>query len=138
MFGGIESRMAQILYGIPAVKAVSFGSGFDCATLYGSENNDAYTIESGTVKTLTNHSGGIQGGITNGMPIVFSVVFKPTPSISSPQQSISLGKGEITSLQIQGRHDPCIVPRAVPVVEAAAAIAIYDLFLGNTQTSRRK
>ena len=138
MFGGAESKIAQIIYGIPAVKGLEFGLGSRCASLYGSIVNDAFTIENNTVRTTTNHSGGIQGGITNGMPVIFTVAFKPTPSISRPQQSVSLAKGEITTLEIKGRHDPCIVPRAVPVVEAAAAIAIYDLILGNTQTDRRK
>ena len=138
MFGGVESRIAQIVYGIPAVKELGFGSGSCCSAMYGSQVNDAFTVEDGAIRTVTNHSGGIQGGITNGMPVIFSVTFKPTPSISRPQQSISLSRGENTTLEIKGRHDPCIVPRAVPVVEAAAAIAIYDLILGNTQTNRRK
>ena len=138
MFGGVESRIAQIVYGIPAVKGLEFGSGFHSAMMPGSENNDPFTLEGGTVRTVTNHCGGILGGITNGMPVVFSVAIKPTPSISRPQQSVSLSDGTITTLEIKGRHDPCIVPRAVPVVEAAAAIAIYDLILGNTQTQRRK
>ena len=138
MFGGVESKLAQILYGIPAVKGVEFGIGSNCAAMYGSEVNDAFTIENSNIRTVTNNAGGIQGGITNGMPVIFSVAFKPTPSISRPQQSISLSQGEIEVLEIKGRHDPCIVPRAVPVVEAAAAIALYDLVLGNTQTHRRK
>ena len=138
MFGGVESRIAQIVYGIPAVKGVDFGAGYSAAYLRGSENNDAFTMEHGVVRTLTNHAGGILGGITNAMPVIFCVAFKPTPSISRPQQSVSLSEGTDTVLEIQGRHDPCIVPRAVPVVEAAAAIAIYDLILGNTQTNRRK
>ena len=134
MFGGVESRIAQIVYGIPAVKSLEFGD----TQPNGSENNDAFTMENGTVKTVTNHCGGILGGITNGMPLIFRVGIKPTPSISLPQQSVNLKTGEITTIQVKGRHDPCIVPRAVPVVEAAAAIAIYDLILGNTQTARRK
>ena len=138
MFGGVESKIAQIVYGIPAVKGLEFGSGSHCSTLYGSIANDAFTVENGAVRTVTNHCGGIQGGITNGMPVIFTVAFKPTPSIPKPQQTVSLSKGENTALEIKGRHDPCIVPRAVPVVEAAAAIAIYDLILGNTQTNRRK
>ena len=138
IFGGVESRIAQIVYGIPAVKSVSFGVGCSAGYMRGSQCNDDFTIENGMIGTLTNNAGGIQGGITNGMPVIFTVAFKPTPSISRPQQSISLSKGEIATLEIKGRHDPCIVPRAVPVVEAAAAIAIYDLILGNTQTDRRK
>ncbi|MBQ7000071.1 MAG: chorismate synthase [Oscillospiraceae bacterium] len=138
MFGGVESRIAQIVYGIPAVKSVSFGAGYLAGSMRGSQCNDAYVLENGTVRTLSNHAGGILGGITNGMPVIFQTVIKPTPSISRSQQSISLAKGDTQGLIITGRHDPCIVPRAVPVIEAAAAITIYDLILGNTQTSRRK
>ncbi|MBR2422391.1 MAG: chorismate synthase [Oscillospiraceae bacterium] len=138
MFGGMESRIAQIIYGIPAVKALEFGAGSSAGHLRGSQCNDAFTIQDGTVLTETNHSGGILGGISNGMPVIFRTTVKPTPSISRPQQSISLQKGEAAVLEVKGRHDPCIVPRAVPVVEAAAAIAVFDLILGNTQTDRRK
>lgn len=138
MFGGVESRIAQIVYGIPAVKALEFGVGRTAANLRGSQCNDPFTMEKGQVRTLTNYAGGILGGITNGIPVVFRTTFKPTPSISRPQRSISLSRGEDTELIVKGRHDPCIVPRAVPVVEAAAAIAVYDLILSNTQTSRRK
>ena len=129
MFGGIEGKLAQILYGIPAVKGVDFGSGFAGSYLRGSQNNDAYAIEDGKVKTLTNQAGGILGGITTGMPIVFQTAIKPTPSIAKQQQSVSLSRAETTPLTVAGRHDPCIVPRAVPVVEAAAAIAIFDICL---------
>lgn len=138
MFGGAESRIAQIIYGIPAVKGVEFGLGFAAAQKYGSENNDDYEILNDRIVTQTNHAGGILGGITNGMPLIFRVSIKPTPSIAKAQQSVSLSGMEETALKIQGRHDPCIVPRAVPVVEAAAAIAIFDMILGNTQTNRRK
>ncbi len=129
MFGGMEGRLAQILYGIPAVKGVEFGAGFQAAKMRGSENNDPYLWENGTVKTATNHSGGILGGITNGMPLILRAAFKPTPSISMPQQSISISGKSGQQLIVKGRHDPCIVPRAVPVVEAAAAIAVYDAYL---------
>lgn len=138
MFGGMESRIAQIVYGIPAVKGMEFGLGFGVAQCRGSENNDAFSLENGKIVTKTNHSGGILGGITNGMPLLFRAAVKPTPSIAKPQQSVSLSRMELQSLEVKGRHDPCIVPRAVPVVEAAAAIAIYDMILGNTQTARRK
>ena len=138
MFGGVESRIAQIVYGIPAVKGIEFGIGFDCACVPGSASNDAFSIANGRVVTETNNAGGILGGITNGMPVIFTTAFKATPSIACPQNSISLRSGEPMELTITGRHDPCIVPRAVPVVEAAAAIAIYDLILGNTMTERRK
>ncbi len=131
MFGGMESRIAQIVYGIPAVKSVSFGIGESAASIRGSENNDAYVIRDGNVKTISNNCGGILGGITNGMPLIFSAAFKPTPSISQRQQSISLSAMQNTVLEVKGRHDPCIVPRAVPVVEAAAAIAVFDAYLQN-------
>ena len=138
MFGGVESKLAQIIYGIPAVKSLDFGAGYSVGYMRGSQCNDAYTIDNGQVRTLTNHAGGILGGITSGMPVIFQVAIKPTPSIAQPQESISLSRGETQQLIVQGRHDPCIVPRAVPVVEAAAALAIYDLILSNTQTDRRK
>ncbi len=134
MFGGVESRIAQIVYGIPAVKGLEFGS----TAMYGSENNDAFALKNDKIVTKTNHCGGILGGITNGMPVVFTVAIKPTPSISLPQQTVNLETPETETLEIKGRHDPCIVPRAVPVVEAAAAIAIFDMILVNTQTERRK
>lgn len=128
LFGGMESKIAQIAYGIPAVKGIDFGSGFSGAYMHGSENNDPFIVKNGHVETLTNYAGGILGGITTGMPLVFQVAIKPTPSIALPQQSISLNNMSNQTLEIQGRHDPCIVPRAVPVVEAAAAIAIWDAY----------
>ena len=133
IFDGMENRLAQILFGIPAVKGLEFGSGFEGSRLRGSENNDGFRMEQGKVCTPTNRHGGILGGITSGMPILFRVAFKPTPSIARLQQSISLQAGKNTDLAIQGRHDPCIVPRAVPCVEAAAAIAVLDALLGSTK-----
>jgi chorismate synthase len=130
MFGGVEGRLAQILYGIPAVKNVGFGASEGFAELYGSQSNDAFTIENGQIKTVTNTCGGILGGITNAMPVIFDVTIKPTSSIAKPQQTVNLQTCEVTTIQVKGRHDPCIVPRAVPVVEAAAAIAIFDMILG--------
>ena len=138
MFGGAESKLAQILYGIPAVKGLEFGAGFASAEMTGSINNDPFTVQNGIIKTTTNNAGGILGGITNGMPLILRAAFKPTPSIAKDQQSVSLSRGCPGLLKVHGRHDPCIVPRAVPVVEAAAAIAIFDMILGNTQTNRRK
>ncbi len=129
IFGGVENRLAQILFGIPAVKNVGFGYSEEFASHLGSECNDAFTVENGDISTVTNHCGGILGGITTGMPLIFDVTFKPTPSIAKPQQTISLQRMENATLTIHGRHDPCIVPRAVPVVEAAAAIAVYDMIL---------
>ena len=138
MFGGIESRIAQIVYGIPAVKSLEFGSGKMAIYSRGSKFNDPYGMADGEIKPLSNHCGGILGGISNGMSVLFRVGIKPTPSIGKTQMSVNMEAKEDTLLEIKGRHDPCIVPRAVPVVEAAAAIAIYDMILGNTQTSRRK
>lgn len=138
MFGGVESRIAQIVYGVPAVKAVEFGIGREAADLRGSQCNDAFTVENGQIRTVTNNAGGILGGITNGMPLIFRAAIKPTPSIARPQQSVSLRNAQQQELVVKGRHDPCIVSRAVPVIEAAAAIALFDLLLGNTQTDRRK
>ena len=129
MFGGVESRIAQIVYGIPAVKAVDFGAGYASGYMRGSQCNDAFTFENGRVVTKTNHAGGILGGITTGMPVIFRAAVKPTPSIGRQQQSVSLSRGENCPLEIHGRHDPCIVPRAVPVVEAATAAALYDAYL---------
>ncbi len=129
-FDSLESRLAQILFSVPAVKGVSFGIGSDFVLMTGAEANDSYTVEEGRIRTVTNHNGGILGGITNGMPITFETVIKPTPSISRPQQSVDLVTKQRETLTIVGRHDPCIVPRAVPVLEAAAAIAVYDAWKG--------
>ena len=131
LFGGMENRLSTVVFAIPAVKGIEFGNGFDAAHICGSENNDAFCLDPSddTVKTKTNNHGGILGGITSGMPIVFRVAVKPTPSISKQQQSVSLSQQKEVELAITGRHDPCIVPRAVPCVEAAAAIAIYDALL---------
>ncbi len=133
MFGGMENRIAQIVYGIPAVKGLEFGSGFTGSYLRGSQNNDSYTVKDGSICTKSNYAGGILGGITNGMPLVFQVAIKPTPSISAPQTTVSIRTLEEKELVIKGRHDPCIAPRAVPVVEAAAAIAIYDAYLARNE-----
>lgn len=128
MFEGIESEVAKIVFGIPAIKGIEFGAGFSVAELRGSENNDPFEYQGGKVVTATNNCGGILGGITNGMPLIFRCAVKPTPSIAKEQDSISLSGGVRTKLTITGRHDPCIVPRAVPVVEAALAIAIINHF----------
>ena len=126
MFGGLENLISRAVFAIPAVKGIEFGAGFAAARMRGSENNDPFRVENGVVVTETNHCGGILGGISDGMPIVFRAAFKPTPSIARQQRSVSLGQMENKTLVIQGRHDPCIVPRAVPCVEAAAAIAVLD------------
>jgi chorismate synthase len=129
MFGGLENRIAQAVFGIPAVKGIEFGDGFAVADLKGSVNNDPYCVEGGRVAPVTNHAGGILGGISTGAPLVFRVAFKPTPSIAKEQDSVDLGKNEPVKLTVRGRHDPCVVLRAVPCVEAAAAIAVYDAVL---------
>ncbi len=129
MFDGIENKISQAVFAIPAIKGIEFGRGFEMARLHGSENNDCFTYVEDQVKTTTNNHGGILGGISSGMPIFFRVAVKPTPSISKMQQSISYKRKEEQTLTVKGRHDPCIVPRALPCVESAAAIAIYDLLL---------
>ena len=129
-FAGMEGRLSAILFSIPAVKAVAFGDGFDFATGYGSTHNDPYRMgDDGSVITKTNHCGGIVGGMSTGMPLLFTCAFKPTPSIAMEQDTVSLSRRENTTLAVRGRHDPCIIPRAVPVVEAAAAVAIADMLL---------
>ena len=136
MFGGMENRIAAIVFGIPAVKGVEFGAGFGAAGLRGSENNDPFTVENGKVVTTANRCGGILGGITDGMPLTFRAAFKPTPSISREQRSVDLNTMTPAPLTVTGRHDPCIVPRAVPCVEAAAAIAVYDALLARKKEMR--
>ncbi|MGE5494082.1 MAG: chorismate synthase [Burkholderiales bacterium] len=129
-FGSVESALSSILFAIPAVKGVSFGAGASIADMRGSEANDEYIIRDGNIAAVTNNNGGILGGITNGMPVVFDVVIKPTPSIAKPQCTVNLKTMEPETIEIKGRHDPCIVPRAVPVVEAAALLAILDIMAG--------
>ncbi len=133
LFDGLESHIAQIVYSIPAVKGLDFGYDLVAIDGKGSFCNDAYILKDSKVTTATNHCGGILGGISNGMPLVFKAYFKPTPSIAKPQRSVNLKTMEEVTIEIKGRHDPCIVPRAVPVVEAAAAIAIFDLILEDTK-----
>lgn len=134
MFMGIENRIAQAVFAVPAVKGISFGSGFEGSRMSGSRNNDAFTMDGDAVKTKTNNHGGILGGITSGMPVVFRAAMKPTPSIALEQDSISLSEHTNVKLRIKGRHDPCIVPRAVPCMEAAAAIALCDILLDTQST----
>ena len=129
IFDTVESRLSAALFGVPAVKGVQFGAGFDFAEMRGSQANDGYEIKDGKVALLSNNNGGVLGGMTSGAPIVFSVVLKPTPSISVPQKSVNLQTMENETLVVKGRHDPCVVPRAVPVIEGVAAITLLDLMM---------
>lgn len=129
IFEGIENKLSQIIFGIPAIKGIEFGNGFDCAGLLGSENNDEFMADGDKITTKTNNHGGVLGGVSSGMPIIFRVAIKPTPSIGKSQKSVNLKTKEREELVVSGRHDPCIVPRAVPCIEAAAAIAITDFLL---------
>ena len=129
MFYGLEADISRIVFAVPAVKGIEFGAGFSVADMYGSENNDAFYYDGNKIKTKTNNHGGILGGMASGMPLIFRAAIKPTPSIGKEQDSISFSKKENTKLIISGRHDPCILPRAVPVIEAACAIALYDAYL---------
>ncbi len=129
MFDGLENRIAQAVFGIPAIKGLEFGAGFGFAEMRGSQANDCLTTDGKTVKTLTNNNGGILGGISSGMPVIFTAAVKPTPSIAQPQQTVDYVKMENTVLEIKGRHDACIVPRAVPCIEAAANIALLSFMV---------
>lgn len=130
MFGGMESRIAAALFAIPGVKGVEFGAGFKIASMRGSEANDPIRLEEGSIFTESNNSGGINGGLTNGMPLVVRCAFRPTPSISREQKTVDLSKMENTTMRIVGRHDPCIVPRALPAVEGLLAFCILDALCG--------
>ena len=130
IFDGLENSIAQLIFGIPAVKGLEFGAGFDSAKLTGSENNDEFYVnDNGHVVTRTNNHGGILGGISSGMPITLRVAIKPTPSISKPQETVDYSAMKNETIEIKGRHDPCIVPRAVAAVEAALNIAILNHML---------
>ena len=130
MFDGMENKIAQLVFAIPGVKGIEFGAGFEATGMSGSEHNDPFYWDGDSIKTRTNNHGGILGGITSGMPLVFRAAIKPTPSIARAQESVYLSKKESARLEVQGRHDPCIVPRAVPCVEAAAAIVVCDAVFG--------
>lgn len=136
MFDGMENRIAKAVFAVPGVKGIEFGVGFDCAKLRGSENNDPFMYENGRVVTETNNHGGILGGITSGMPLIFRAAMKPTPSIFKEQKTVSLSEKSDTSLSIKGRHDPCIAVRALACIEAAAAVAIYDALLDYNKTNK--
>jgi chorismate synthase len=126
IFDSLDAEIAKMLFGVPAVKGVEFGVGFEAAKMRGSENNDAYVMRDGEIEALTNNAGGILGGLSSGMPLVVRVAVKPTSSISKEQKTVDLSKMEETTIQVQGRHDPCIVPKAVPVVEASVATVLVD------------
>lgn len=134
IYDSLESLLSFGLFGIPAIKGVEFGQGFGVCTAKGSESNDPFVIRDGCIKTEKNNSGGIQGGISNGMPVIFRVAVKPTPSIYKPQRSVNLKTMEETILQIEGRHDSCIVPRVVPCVEAMCAIVLLDALIEAEKT----
>ncbi|MGI6108833.1 MAG: chorismate synthase [Eubacteriaceae bacterium] len=129
MFGSVESRLASMLFSVPAVKGVEFGIGFAFADLRGSEANDPFYMENGKVKTKSNNNGGINGGITNGMPVVYRCAVKPTPSVAVEQDTVNLKTGTDEKLVIHGRHDPCIIVRACPVIEAVTAFVLLDMLL---------
>lgn len=134
-FDSVESVFSRLAFSIPAVKSVEFGDGGDLADMRGSEANDSMHMENGCVRCGSNHNGGVTGGITNGMPVIVRIAVKPTPSIARPQQTVDLSSHTDTTLAIRGRHDPCIVPRAVPVVESALAIALLDLWMDASASS---
>lgn len=125
-FDSIESTLAHLLFSVPAVKAVEFGKGFDITSMKGSEANDPYYMDNNSIKTSSNNNGGIIGGITNGMPIIFRCGIKPTASISQEQKTVDITEMKDTTLTVEGRHDPCIVPRVLPVIEAVSALAILE------------
>ncbi len=129
LFDSVESRLSQMLFSVPAVKGVEFGDGFALAGMRGSEANDPLRMEDGRVRPVSNHNGGLTGGITDGAPVIFRAVIKPTPSIGRAQRTVDAERGEDAVLEIRGRHDPCIVPRAVPVIEAAAAWTLLDILM---------
>jgi len=129
LFDSLDADIAKMLFNVPAVKGVEFGAGFKAAELKGSENNDAYAIRNGKIVTLTNNAGGVLGGISSGMPILVRAAIKPTSSIMKEQRTVNLSKMEETTIQVKGRHDPCIVPKAVPVIESAVAIVLVDHML---------
>jgi chorismate synthase len=129
LFDGVESTLARLVFSVPGVKGFEIGAGFGAAKLRGSENNDSFRYENGQVKTLTNNHGGLLGGITSGMPLIFRAAVKPTPSIGKKQLTVDLSTGENVELEISGRHDACIVPRALPVMEACMALALLDAMI---------
>lgn len=135
MFDGVENRISAAMFAIPAVKGIEFGSGFAAANMHGSEHNDAFYFVDGRITTMSNHHGGILGGITSGMPLIFRAAIKPTPSISQPQATLNTKTMAQTQLAIKGRHDPCIVQRALPCLEAVTGFVLLDLLLDSEYQS---
>lgn len=129
-FDSVESILSHLLFSVPGVKGAEFGAGFGIADMKGSEANDEYYMDGNLIRTSSNNNGGINGGITNGMPLILRAAIKPTPSIGKAQKTVDIGRKENAVIEIKGRHDPCIVPRALPVIEAVTAIGILDLLLG--------
>jgi len=129
LFDSLDADIAKMLFDVPAVKGVEFGAGFEAARLRGSENNDPFAIRGGKIVTLTNNAGGVLGGLSSGMPIMVRAAIKPTPSISKEQKTVDLSKMEETTIKVKGRHDPCVVPKAVPVIESVVAIVLADHML---------
>ena len=129
LFDALDAELAKILFGIPAVKGVEFGAGFEATRMRGSENNDQFVVKEGKVTTVTNNSGGVLGGMSTGMPLLLRVAFKPPSSIAKEQRTVNISKMEETALEVRGRHDPCVVPKAVPVVQAMVAVGIADLMI---------
>ena len=137
-FDGVENIISRLAFTVPAVKGIEFGNGFSASTLFGSQNNDVFDQKDGKVVTLTNNSGGVNGGITNGMPIIFRVAMKPTPSINVNQQTLNVKTGERENLIVGGRHDPCVAVRAVPVIESITAIAVLDMLIERQKDNLNK
>lgn len=135
MFDGMENRISAAVFAVPAVKGIEFGNGFECAALCGSQNNDAFVTDGKKITTRTNNCGGILGGMTDGMPLVFRAAMKPTPSIYKEQDSVDMVSMKPVRLRIHGRHDPCVAVRAVPAIEAVTAIAVYDAIIDSKQSS---
>jgi chorismate synthase len=136
LFDALDADLAKALFCVPAVKGVEFGAGFKSAELMGSENNDAFLVKGGKVVTATENAGGILGGLSSGMPIVIRVAIKPTPSISKEQQTINVSSMQNTAISVKGRHDPCVVPKAVPAIEAAVAIILADHLIRSGEIPR--
>ncbi len=136
LFDALDAELAKILFGIPAVKGVEFGSGFRASQMKGSENNDEYTMEGERIRTITNNSGGVLGGMSTGMPLLARIAFKPPSSIAKEQKTIDMSKMQEATLGVKGRHDPCVVPKAVPVVQSMVAVGIADLMVRGGMISR--